>query len=94
MFPIDAADALYSNNEMRSLIGKRIVLVKLLKREAGNALLAQTPREAGLVLEFENGVELILSHGLHDNSDDFAVIFRANILPSISKELQEILLLG
>jgi len=48
------------------------------------------PCEAGVVLHFDNGGELILSHGLHDDSDVFSVIARDQIRPSLLPQLSEV----
>lgn len=92
LFPVNADDSVYSEKLISQLIGDQVVSVKLLKLKTKDILLEQVPREVGLELVFSQGVELVMSHGLHDNSDDFAIIFKDEILQEISVNLQEIAL--
>ncbi|MBD2768908.1 hypothetical protein IC235_13520 [Hymenobacter sp. BT664] len=89
LFPIDSYDPTYSENLIGQLIGKQVVRVKLIKRSPKSVRVASRPCEVGLVFELEGGFEFILSHGLHNCSDDFAIIYRQEIDPYFQKEIQE-----
>lgn len=90
LFPVEACDSNYSEASICQLVGKQITSIQIIKKVPENLLVAQTPCEAGLIIGFENGDELVLSHGLHNNSDDFAIIFRQEILRSNIEGLQNI----
>ncbi|OYD88962.1 hypothetical protein CDG77_20910 [Nostoc sp. 'Peltigera membranacea cyanobiont' 213] len=90
LYSIDSCDQVYSEQSICELLNRQVRTIKILKKEPENILLAQLPCEAGLLIEFNNGTELVLSHGLHDNSDDFAIIFKHEIRPDILDKLQEI----
>lgn len=66
------------------LLGHKLKSYEIIRRKPVNAKIAELPREVGLLFTLDNGDEFILSHGLHDNSDDFSVIRREQI----TKELQ------
>jgi hypothetical protein len=89
LYPIEADDPRLSTPEMAALLRRRIESLTLLRREAVKAKWEALPREVGLVLHVEGGGELILGHGLHDQSDDFAVLLRRQILPALLPQLQE-----
>jgi hypothetical protein len=90
LHPINAADPVYSSEEFRRLVGKRVTSIHVLRREPKDARWTSRPREVGVVLGFDSGGELILSHGLHDGSDDFSVITRNQIDPDLVGKLCEI----
>ncbi len=90
LYPIDLCDPVYSEQPICELLNRQVRTIKILKKEPENVLLAQLPCEAGLLIEFDNGTELVFSHGLHDNSDDFAIIFKNEIGQDILDKLQEI----
>lgn len=83
LFAIDATDhGLWS-----SYLNKRINSAKIIKRNVSSAKMEELPNEVGLALSFENGAEFILSHGLHDDSDDFSVIKRGDISKDMLEQL-------
>jgi hypothetical protein len=88
-FPIDACDQNYSEKKVCQLVGNQVIEVSLLKREPQSALYVGLPCEAGLVLKFEDGLELIMSHKLSDNMDNFSIIFRDEIPSEILEAIQE-----
>lgn len=88
-FPIDACDEIYSEREICQLIGKQVIEVSLLKREPQSALYVGLPCEAGLVLKFEDSSELIMSHDLSDNMDNFSIVSRDEIPSEILRAIQE-----
>jgi hypothetical protein len=93
LYPVEACDSTYSEETICQLIGKNIVAIKILQRDTDNSRIQGLPREYGVVLEFDNGSELVMSHGLHDNSDDFSVIFRNQIQQDIVKDLREMIVI-
>jgi hypothetical protein len=94
LYPIDACDPIYSEKSICEVLNKQVNSIKILKKKPENILLAQLPCEAGLVMEFEGltlTTKLLLSHGLHDNSDDFAIIFNDEIPQNMLNQLQEVI---
>jgi hypothetical protein len=89
LFPIDACDPTYSEDFIRQLVGKKVVEISILKRNPINSLYVGLPCESGLVLKFENGFELVMSHNLSDNND-FSVIFMDEIPSEVFKQIQVI----
>ena len=89
LFPIAADDPTYSDGTMAGVLGRTVKSIRVLTREAQNVLLARTPREAAIELEFDHGPTLVVAHGLHDDSDDMVVIERDQILPALREQLHE-----
>lgn len=84
LFPIDAkTQPLY----WECFLSKRISSLRIIRRKASTAKLAELANEVGLNVIFEDGSELLLSHGLHDNSDDFSVIRKEQITEDIVSQL-------
>ena len=81
-YNVNVLDPVYSNNAMRAFVGRRIRRFRLLQIATEYAAYEYRPREAGLVLGFQEGAELLLSHGLHDCTDDFSVITPDMIHPN------------
>lgn len=88
LFPIDARDAEFSQPHWATLINTRLGGISVLKRRPFNALHVDLPCEVGLCLQFDGGQELLAVHGLHDDSDDFAVVIREQIVPALIPELE------
>lgn len=91
LYPIEADDPAYSDPGFAQMLGKRVVEVAILTRDPDNARWEDRPREVGVRLTFDGAPELILSHGLHDNSDDFSVLLRKDVSPSLWPRLHETL---
>jgi hypothetical protein len=70
-----------------NLLNKTIFDVVILRQKTTEAKYADLANEAGVVIVLEGDEHVVLSHGLHDNSDDFALIKLNDILPSISEQL-------
>lgn len=87
---IEADDPYFSEAGFARMLGKRVMAVGILTRDPENAKWEPLPREVGVVLMFENAPEAILAHGLHDNSDDFAVLMRNDVDPSLWPRLHEV----
>jgi hypothetical protein len=90
LFPIDACDPTYSEDSIRQLVGKKVVEISILKRNYTSPLYSGLPCEAGLALKFENDSELIMSHNLSSEIDNFSVIFRNEIHSEILEQIQEV----
>lgn len=73
LFPIEA------DNDWHQLIGKTIKAFRILRKKVNSAKLAELPNEIGVLVEMSDGNQFILSHGLHDNSDDFSIIQKKQI---------------
>jgi hypothetical protein len=89
LYAIDAADPTYSDDYWRGLLGRRVKVASLIIRDADDPRRGE-PREAGVVLAFEGGAELILAHGLHNDSGEFAVLRREQIAPNVAARMREI----
>jgi hypothetical protein len=72
-FPIQGTGP-FATSYWKQFIGQALSGLTLLKRETVKSKEMERPSEVGLQLHFENGKSFILSHGLHDNSDDFSVL--------------------
>ncbi|MEH1827808.1 MAG: hypothetical protein V7L22_21160 [Nostoc sp.] len=91
LYPVDARDAVYSNNFWARFVGQRISNITILKRSYSSALYADIANEIGLLFEVEDGSRFIASHGLHDDSDDFSVIQESQIDNEIRNQIQGLL---
>jgi hypothetical protein len=90
LHPIEANDPQFSEPGFAQMLGKRAGAVAILTRDAENAKWESRPREVGVLLRFEGAPDLILSHGLHDNSDDFSVLMHKDVSPSLWPRLHEV----
>ncbi|MEH2063478.1 MAG: hypothetical protein V7K50_14655 [Nostoc sp.] len=88
LYPVDARDAVYSNNFWARFVGQRISNITILKRSYSSALYTYIANEIGLLFEVEDGSRFIASHGLHDDSDDFSVIQESQIDNEIRNQIQ------
>lgn len=89
-YHIDALDPIYSNDAMRSFVGKRIETFRVFRLVSEYAAYEDRPCEAALAVIFVDGSELVLSQGLHNNSDDFSVITHDMIDPRMRSRLIEL----
>jgi len=90
LYCFSALDPTYSSDLIRAFLGKRIEKFRLLRVVGPDASAEDRPCEAGLILVFPDGSELLLAHGLHDGSDDFSVITPDMIDPKLKHKLKEI----
>jgi len=74
LFSINALDKQYSSSYWRQIVGHRIEEISIIKSIPQNALLAELANEVGVEFVMDNGNKFIMSHGLHNSSDDFSVI--------------------
>jgi hypothetical protein len=88
-FPIDAEDSIYSEELIHNLLNQEIKSLKILKNEELNSTMG-VAAEVGLLLSFKEEKEIIISHNISDNIDNFALILRNEIDPEIVDQLQEI----
>ncbi|MFJ4143001.1 hypothetical protein [Pseudomonas sp. NPDC089734] len=58
----------------KQLVGCCVIGVTILKHRQMSAKELQCPSEVGLRFSLSGGKSFIISHGLHDNSDDFSVL--------------------
>ncbi|CAN7396361.1 MULTISPECIES: hypothetical protein [Pseudomonas] len=63
----------------KQLIGGWVSGVTILKRGHMSAKEHQRPSEVGLRFDISGGKSFVLSHGLHDNSDDFSVLEESQV---------------
>ena len=89
LHPIEANDPVFSDAGFAQMLGKRVTSIAVLTRDPENAKWEDRPREVGVVLTFDGAPALVLSHGLHDNSDDFSVLLRDDVSPSLWPRLHE-----
>ena len=87
---VEADDARFSEPGFAQMLGRRVAAIAILTREPKNAKWEDRPREVGVLITLESAPELILSHGLHDDSDDFSVLMRKDVKPSLWPRLHEV----
>jgi len=84
LFPVDAKS---QGGFWSHVLGQSMVALKIVHRAANSAKMAELPNQVGLLIVLDDGSEFILSHGLHDNSDDFSVIKRDQISDELLNQL-------
>jgi hypothetical protein len=89
LYPIEADDPRFSESDFGQMLGQRPRTVSILERDPHNAKAQGLPREAGVLLTFDNAPNLVLSHGLHDDSDDFSVLLPKYVQASLWPQLHE-----
>lgn len=89
LYPIQATDEQLAPLAIRRLIGRRIESARILERQPELEKWQAYPREVGLLIKFEGDGRLLLSHGLHDDSDDFSVITPDHICKSLTERIHE-----
>lgn len=87
LYSINSKDIVYSSTFWSQLEGQQIKKISIIRCKPKNAKFASLPNEVGLLLTMSNGVSFILSHGLHDNSDDFSVITENDIDKRLVEDL-------
>jgi hypothetical protein len=90
LYPIDGCDPVYARASFRRIVGRRLTAVNVLYRLSSSVRMSSQPCQAGVVLTVDDGSELLLVHGLHDDSDDFAVIDRQEIHQAVAAQLREV----
>jgi hypothetical protein len=80
-------DATFSSPQWASLMGKTISSFTILTRRPENSLLEEKPNEVGVDFCLDDGQHVIFGHGLHDDSDDFAVIRPEQVAEQIREQL-------
>lgn len=94
LYAIRAEDTTYGDRFVAGFVGSQLVGVEVWQRQATLAKLQALPRDAGVVLIAADGRRLVIGHGLHDGSDDLAVIEPAQIDRHIRPQLVARLELG
>lgn len=69
LYAISALDKQYSNSYWSRIVGQKIRMVNIIKRDPQNALLAELPNVVGVEIVMDNGEKFILSHGLHNSNN-------------------------
>jgi len=87
---IEADDQHFSQARFARMLGKRVASIAILVRSPENVKWRDRPRQAGVILGLDGAADLVLSHGLHDDSDDFSVVTRDDVKPSLWPRLQEV----
>lgn len=90
LYPISASDTEYASDLWRNVIGAQVNMISLLIRKPNSALFAELPNEVGLCFLLDSGLKIVAVHGLHDNSDDFAIIPAQSISSELHAELREV----
>lgn len=90
LYAMEADDARYNEPGFAQMLGKRVTAVAILTREPKNAKWENCPREVGVLITLDGAPELILSHGPHDDSDDFSVVMRKDVKLSLWPRLHEV----
>ena len=87
--PIAASDARFSNDFWKSLCGQQIVSVSVIRQRAKSVLFERLPNEVAVAIAVESGQRFLMSHGLHDDSDDFTVLTETQMLDYLKPSLRE-----
>lgn len=88
---IDALDNIYSDSDKWiKIVGEKVQKISIMKGVIHNAKYESLPNEVGICLTMENGMQFVLSHGLHDHSDDFSVIFTEQVMDDLVVSVQEL----
>jgi hypothetical protein len=91
LHPISAQDSRYADARWAAACGARVSAIRVLRRFGQNLTHSDLPSEAAVQLDLDNGDSIFLGHGLHDDSDDFAVLHAEEIEPAIRPALRELL---
>ncbi|MCB9351317.1 MAG: hypothetical protein H6573_28025 [Lewinellaceae bacterium] len=87
VFPVQMNHSDFSSEIFHDFTGRKIIGWKVFQEAPRTARFQDLPRESAVCLVMEGGRELFFVHGLHDNSDDFAVIQWEGILPEFKNKL-------
>ena len=97
LYPIEATDPAYSEPVFARAVGRRIVGIRVLRFEVRSTptrvmspALEDRPREAGVVLELEDGSALLISHTMLDAPNNLG-IFPAEQLVNTDLSFKEVL---
>lgn len=90
-YMIPATDTHYCRPEFSDFLQRKILSLQVLKRPPQNVLYECLPRETCLVIRFDSGTALILSHGVYANLDDFFVLLERDIPSDVLQQFEELL---
>jgi hypothetical protein len=88
-YRIDASDPIYSEPFISELVGQEITSVSIIKQD-DPGWSREVAGEAGIILGFENGTELVIARHFCDGIDDLAICPREEIYSDILDQLKEI----
>jgi len=89
LFPVSATDNRYSTPGIKSVIAEILTGFTIWKRPPVNHLWDELPREVAIRLVVTNGHDLWLTHGLHNDSDDFSVLEESRLMEKLRVSLIE-----
>jgi len=92
LYPVSATDSTFASDFWRQLIGAKVNAVSILLRAPESARLAELPNEVGLCFDLGSGIKVVAAHGLHDDSDDFAIIPYQLIMDGIRSGIDEVVI--
>jgi hypothetical protein len=87
---ISAADPRFSSSHWARAAGARIASIQLLRRTGQRPPRDALPSEAALRFDLDNGDHFYLAHGLHNDSDEFAVLRDDEIPESVLATLHQV----
>lgn len=90
LYPISAADERYSEPRWASAASARIVGVQLLRRTGQSTTHDELPSQAAVRFDLDNDDHFYLAHGLHNDSEEFAVLRCDEILDRIAPALRQV----
>lgn len=93
LFPIDSIDEIYAEPFWKQFSNVTLVGLSILKRKLMSAGERELPSELGLCFRFDGNERFIAAHGLHNGSDDFAVLKDGQIELTTFEQLEELALL-
>lgn len=89
LFEIAVGAQEYSDGFWRRIVGSTLVSVSILRRIYTGVRISERPCQVGIAFGLEGGEVFLMAHGLHDNSDDFALLEWSQVLPDIRRDLVE-----
>lgn len=87
---ISSTDRRFSNDFWQRIIGATILDISIVRRNYKGIRISERPCQVGVAFKLDNGEVFLMAHGLHDDSDDFALIESSQVLPSIREDLIEV----
>jgi hypothetical protein len=88
LYPVSADDPRYSDARWAAACGAVVRAIRVFERVGQDLTRTDLPNETAVQFELDNGDSFFLGHGLHDDSDDFAVVHEEEIEPEIKPTLR------
>lgn len=90
IYPIQASEREFAEAHWATLLNASLSGVSILRARPSNVLKSQLPNEVGMLLHFGEHGDLLAGHGLHDGSDDFAVLRSDQVESEVWQQLEKV----